>query len=155
MKVRYVVSAVIIVFAIVVGVLASIGPKLGLQTPPIEAGAMTYLTKHDLLHANEVVAAYKAVSYYTYNQGVVITDQRIFAYDGAKVHSIPLNKISMVIIKNSDLGHQEVLVAAQQDGVIGIELYHTYVPEFIEMLKVRKSIIQDTTQIKHKEAAAK
>lgn len=153
MKVRYIVSAVIIVFAVVVGVLASMGPKLGLQTPPIEKGAMEYLTKNDLLRANEVVAAYKAVSYYTYSQGVVITDERVFAYDGSKIHSIPLSKITMVIIKNSDLGHQEVLIAAQQDGVIGVELYHTYVPQLIEMLKVRKSIIQDTTQLKHKETA--
>lgn len=144
-KARYVLTLAVILCAIVVGVLASMGPKLGLQTAPIEPEAMTYLTKHNLIQADETIQAFKAISYYTYNQGAVITDKRLFVYDHNTSHSIPLSAISMVIVKNSELGHQEVIIAAQQNGVIGLELYHTYVPTLLKLLNVPSSKVQDVT----------
>ena len=146
MKARYIVSAAIIICAVIVGILASMGPKLGLQTNPIEPEAIAYLKKNNLLKPDEILEAYKAISYYTYNQGVVVTNKRIFVYDHSAIaHSIPLDSISMVIVKNSELGHQEVIVAAQQNGVIGVELYHTYVPTLIKLLGVPNSKVQDVT----------
>lgn len=144
-KARYVLTLAIILCAVVVGILASMGPKLGLQTAPIEPEAMTYITKHGFVQPGENVEAYKAISYYTYNQGAVITNKRLFVYDHNTVHSIPLSAISMVIVKNSELGHQEVIIAAQQNGVIGLELYHTYVPTLLKLLNVPSSKVQDVT----------
>lgn len=146
MKTRYLISAAVIVCAIIIGVLASMGPKLGLQTNPIEPEAVAYIKKNNMLKNGEILEAFKAISYYSFSQGAVVTDKRVFVYDqGRVVHAIPLDSISMVIVKNSELGHQEVIIAAKQNGVIGIELYHTYVPKLIKLLGVPKSKVQDGT----------
>lgn len=148
MKTRYLISAAVIICAIIIGVLASMGPKLGLQTNKIEPEAVAYLKKYNMLQNGEILEAFKAISYYSFSQGAVVTDKRVFVYDhGHIVHAIPLDSISMVIVKNSELGHQEVIIAARQNGVIGIELYHTYVPKLIKLLGVPKSKIQDSTNI--------
>lgn len=153
MKTRYIISAAVIICAIIIGVLASMGPKLGLQTNNIEPEAVAYLKKNKMLQNGEILEAFKAISYYSFSQGAVVTDKRVFIYDqGRVVHSIPLDTISMVIIKNSELGHQEVIIAARQNGVIGIELYHTYVPKLIKLLGVPKSKIHDGTGILKKNA---
>lgn len=142
MRLKYTVSAIVIVFAAVIGTLVMIGPKIGLQTPPIEPKAMAYLDQHALLNKDEQLTGYKAISYYSYNEAAVITDRRIFIYDHDKVHSIPLDKISTVMVRDSALGHQEVMISAQASGTIILEMYHTFVPKLIELLKVPSSKVK-------------
>ncbi len=153
---KYTISAIVIVCAVALGVLAAMGPKLGLQTPPIEAKAMQYIEEHNLLKADEKLEGYKATSYYSYKDGIVITNKRVFVFvDGKTVHSIALDKISLVVIKDTDLGHQEVVIAADVNGVIGFELYHTYVPKLIKMLHVKEAEIKFyTKQTAKKDAEA-
>ncbi len=142
MKVRYSVSGIVIICAIILGALTMMGPKLGLQIPPIEPKAMAHLSKAHMLTADEKLQGYKATSYYSYTSGIVVTDKRIFVYENNKQTSIPLGKITMVVIKDTELGHQEVLLGAQATGMIAFEMYHTDVPKLIDMLHVPASIIK-------------
>jgi hypothetical protein len=142
MRTKYIVLAVIVVCAVILGTLMMMGPKLGLQTPPIEAKAMSYLEKHNLLNKDESIAGFKAINYYNYDKAAVVTSKRIFVYDNGKVFSIPLNKITAVFVKDSELGQREVLVSAQTDGVIGFDVYHTSVPKLLEILQVNNSIVK-------------
>jgi len=142
MKLRYAITGVIVVCAVILGILTAMGPKLSLQTPPIEAKAMQQIEKMHLLQAGEVLEGYKATSYYTYNSGVVITNKRVISFYKDRVSSIPLDKITMVIVKDTELGHQEVLISAEADGVIGFEMYHTDVEKLINMLHVPDSIVK-------------
>ena len=50
--------------------------------------------------------------------------------------------VKMVIVKDTELGHQEVLISAEADGVIGFEMYHTDVEKLINMLHVPESIVK-------------
>jgi hypothetical protein len=142
MKLRYAITGVVVVCAVILGVLTAMGPKLSLQTPPIETKAMQQIEKMHLLQAGEVLKGYKATSYYTYGSGVVITDKRVIAFYKDRINSIPLDKITMVIVKDTELGHQEVLISAEADGVIGFEMYHTDVEKLIDMLHVPDSIVK-------------
>jgi hypothetical protein len=142
MKLRYAITGVVVLCAVILGVLTAMGPKLSLQTPPIEAKAMQQIEKLHLLQAGEVLKGYKATSYYTYSSGVVITDTRVIAFNKDRVNSIPLDKITMVIIKDTELGHQEVVISAEADGAIGFEMYHTDVEKLIDMLQVPDSIVK-------------
>ncbi len=142
MSTKYIVLAVIVVCAVILGALMMMGPKLGLQTDPIEPKAMSYLDKHNLLNKDESIAGYKAINYYNYDKAAVITNKRIFVYDNGKVFSIPLNKITAVLVKDSELGQQEVLISAQTDGVIGFDVYHSSVPKLLEILQVSNSIVK-------------
>lgn len=142
MKLRYGITSVVIVCAVVLGVLTAMGPKLSLQTPPIEAKAMQQIEKMHLLETGEVLEGYKATSYYTYNSGVVITNKRVISFHKDRVNSIPLDKITMVIVKDTELGHQEVVISAEANGVIGFEMYHTDVEKLINMLHVPESIVK-------------
>lgn len=142
MKLRYGITGVVVLCAVILGVLTAMGPKLSLQTPPIEAKAMQQIQSLNLLEPGETLEGYKATSYYTYNSGVVITNKRVIAFYKDHVNSIPLNKITMVIVKDTELGHQEVLISAEADGVIGFEMYHTDVEKLINMLQVPDSIVK-------------
>ncbi len=142
MKLRYGITIVVVVCAIILGVFTAMGPKLSLQTPPIEAKAMQQINKLNLLQAGEILEGYKATSYYTYNSGVVITNKRVIAFYKDRINSIPLDKITLVIIKDTELGHQEVLISAEADGVIAFEMYHTDVEKLINMLHVSDSIVK-------------
>lgn len=142
MRLTYIVTAFIVVCAAALGAIMIMGPKLGLQLPPIEQKAMAYLEKHHFIKKNEQIAGYKAMSIYDYSHAAVITDKRIFMYQDDTVHSIPLNKITMVSVKDSELGRQEVLISAQRDGMMMIELPHASVPQLINLLKVPSSIIK-------------
>lgn len=142
MKLRYGITGVVVLCAIILGVLTAMGPKLSLQTPPIEAKAMQQIEKLNLLQQGEVLEGFKATSYYTYNSGVVITNKRVIAFYKDRVNSIPLDKITLVIVKDTELGHQEVLISAEADGVIGFEMYHTDVEKLINMLHVPDSIVK-------------
>lgn len=145
-KLKYSISGIVILCAIALGVLAAFGPKQDLQTSTIDPKAMAYLQKHNLLQPDEEVTGYKATGYYNYNQGVVMTSKRIFIYQHDKVHSIPLDKISMFVIKDTELGHQEVLISAAVDGAIGFEVRRNRVPELLKLLKINNSIIRDHTK---------
>jgi hypothetical protein len=146
MKLRYAITAVVVFCAILLGVLTAMGPKLSLQVPPIEAKAMDYIQKHNLLNAGEVLLGYKASSYYSYKSGVVITNKRVFAFYKDQVTSIPLNKITLVVVKDADFGHQEVLISAQANGVIGLEMYHHDAAKLIDMLNVPASRVKVFTK---------
>ncbi len=140
---KYAVTTIVILCAVILIVLTAMGPKMGLQTPPIEPKAKEVITKMKFLGPNEKIEGYKSTSYYSYNSGVVVTDQRIFAFYRNKIiTSIPLNKISMVLVKDTELGHQEVLISAQSDGVIGLDLHHSDVKKFVSLLHVSKDIIK-------------
>lgn len=142
-SVKYAITTIVVVCAVILVALTVMGPKLGLQTPPIEAKAMQHLEKMNILMPKETIQGYKATSYYSYNSAVVVTDKRIFAFYRDKVlTSVPLNKITMVIVKDTELGHREVLVSAQEDGVIGVDLYHTDVEKFLDMLHVAKNKVK-------------
>jgi len=142
-KLKYSISAIIVLCAIAIGVLAIFGPKQDLQITNIDPKAMAYIQSHNLLNSDEKVTGYKATGYYNYSQGIVMTSERIFIYQHNKVHSIPLEKISMFVIKDTELGHQEVLVSAAVDGAIGFEVRKSRVPELISLLKINSSIIRD------------
>lgn len=140
---KYAVTSIVILCAVILIVLTVLGPKVGLQTPPIEPKAKAYLDKMNFIKPGEKIEGYKATSYYSYNSGVVVTNKRIFAfYRNKEITSIPLNKITMVLIKDTELGHQEVMISAQYDGVIGLDLHHGDVNKFIQMLHVPASIIK-------------
>lgn len=141
---KYAVTTIVIVCAMILIVLTALGPKVGLQTPPIEPKAQEYLSKMKFLSPDEKVVGYKATSYYSYNSGIVVTDKRIFAFYRNKIlTSIPLNKITLLLVKDTELGHQEVLISAEYDGVIGLDLYHSDVNKFIDMLHIQnKNIIK-------------
>ena len=142
-SVKYAVTTIIVVCAVILVALTVMGPKIGLQTPPIEPKAIEYLSKAHFLNPGEKLAAYKATSYYSYSSAIVVTDKRIFAFHHDKIiTSIPLDKISMVMVKESELGHQEVLVSAQADGVIGLDLHHSDVAKFVSLLHVSTNIIK-------------
>lgn len=142
MKLRYVIATIVVICAVILGVLVTMGPSLSLQTPPIEVKAQDYLNKMGFLKPSEALKAYKATSYYTYDSGVVVTDKRIFAFHKDVVYSIPLDKITMVIVKSTALGHQEVVISAEADGVIDFELYHADVDKLIDILGVSDSIVK-------------
>lgn len=133
---RTIVLGVVIVAAAAVAALLLLGPKMGLQTPPIEPKAMSYLQEHNMLHNGESITGYKAISYYNYDKAAVVTTQRLFVYNGKEVFSIPLDKITKVTIKDRQLGHQQVLISAQQNGAIDFELNHSSVPTLINLLHV-------------------
>src|SRR5579872_5191167 len=150
---KYAVTTIILVCAAILIVLTALGPKIGLQTPPIEPKAMAYLEKMHFVKPGEKIQAYKATSYYSYSSGVVVTDKRIFGFYRNRVAtSIPLNKITMVLVKDSELGHQEVIVSAQQDGVIGLDLHHGDVHKFLDMLHVSPNIVKHYTKHDIREA---
>lgn len=136
MKLPHIILAIVIICAAIVAAVLLVGPKMGLQTPPIEAKAMSYLQEHKFLKADESLTGYKALSYYNFANGAVITDQRVFVYKGDEVFSIPLDKISKVTIKNNQLGQQKVLISAQQNGMIDFDLSHKAVPALLLMLRV-------------------
>lgn len=152
MSLKYTITTIVIACAVILGVLTAMGPKLSLQTPPIEKRAMEKIDKLHLLQAGETLEAYKATSYYTYNSGVVITNKRLIAFNNDKNLSIPLDKISMVIVKDTELGHQEVMVSAEANGVIALELYHTDAQKFLNMLHVSDSLIKHYTKHDVKDA---
>lgn len=56
------------------------------------------------------------------------------------------------MIKDSELGHQEVLISAQADGVIGLDLHHSDVAKLITMLHVPTTIIKHFNKHDVKEA---
>lgn len=142
-SVKYAVTAIVVVCAVILVGLTALGPKIGLQTAPIEPKAAEHIQNLHFLHPGEKLLAFKATSYYSYKSGVVVTDKRIFAYYRDKlITSIPLDKISMVLVKDSELGHQEVLVSAQSDGVIGLDLHHSDVVKFVGLLHVSGNIIK-------------
>lgn len=144
---KYAVTTIVVVCAVILVVLTALGPKIGLQTPPIEPKAMEYINKNHFLTPGETISAYKATSYYSYNSGVVVTDKRIFAFYRNKIiTSIPLNSITMVLVKDTELGHQEVMLSAQADGVIGLDLYHSDVNKFIQVLHVPATMIKHYTK---------
>ncbi|HSX20523.1 MAG TPA: hypothetical protein VLG38_05315 [Gammaproteobacteria bacterium] len=150
---KYAVTTIVIVCAVILVALTALGPKIGLQTPPIEPKAMEYLKKMNFLQPGENIEGYKATSYYSYSSGVVVTDKRVFGfYRNRVITSIPLNKITMVLVKDTELGHQEVLISAQADGVIGLDLYHSDVDKFINMLHVPATIIKHFTKHDIREA---
>lgn len=142
MSTKHIVLAVVIVCAVLLGTLMMMGPKLGLQTPPIEEKAMTYLNEHKLIGSDETIAGFKAINYYNYDKAAVITDKRIFVYDNGKAFSIPLHKITSVFINDGQLGQQEVLITAQAAGVISLDVYRTSVPQLLQLLKVSSSIVK-------------
>lgn len=142
-KLKYTISGIVVLCAIALGIIAIVGPKQDLQTTPIDPKAVAYVEKHNLLQAGEQITAYKATGYYNYNQGVVLTNKRIFIYHHDKVHSIPIEKISMFVIKDTELGHQEVLVSASIDGAIGFEVRRARVAELIKLLNISNEIIRD------------
>lgn len=159
MKLRYVIATAVVIAVAILGVLVTMGPSLSLQTPPIETKAQDYLTKMNFLKPGEVLKGYKATSYYTYDSGVVITDKRVFAFHKDVVYSIPLDKITLVVVKSSALGHKEILISAQADGGIDIELYHADVDKLIQILGVSNNIVkeyekQDIKAAKEQEEAA-
>lgn len=140
---KYAVTTIIVVCAAILIVLTALGPKIGLQTVPIEPKAMAYLDKMKFVKEGERIEAYKATSYYSYNSGVVVTDKRIFAFYRNKIAtSIPLSKITMVLVKDSELGHQEVLISAQQNGVIALDLHHGDVSKFLRLIHASPSIVK-------------
>lgn len=140
---KYAVTTIVLVCAIILIVLTALGPKVSLQTPPIEPKAKEYISKMKFLGPKEKIEGYKATSYYSYSSGVVITNERIFAFSRDKViTSIPLNKITLVLVKETELGHQEILISAQSDGVIGLDLHHSDVQKFIDLLHVSPNIIK-------------
>lgn len=141
MKLPHVILAIVIICAAVVAAVLLIGPKMGLQTTPIEPKAMSYLKEHNFLNADESLTGYKALSYYNYARGAVITDKRLFVYNENKVFSIPLEKISKVTIKDGQLGQQKVLISAQQNGMIDFDLSHKAVPALLLMLRVPSSSV--------------
>lgn len=142
-KVKVIVPAILVVCAVVIGTLIVMGPKQSLQTPPIEKKAMAYIQKHNFLTKDEKLTGYKAISYYNYDKAAVITDKRIFIYNKDQVFSIPLNKITAVVVKDSELGQQQVLITAQSSGMINIDLYHSSVEKLIQLLGV------PNTNVKH------
>lgn len=142
---KMIILALVVLGAVVIGALMMMGPKLSLQTPPIEPKAMSYLQEHKFLHADEQIAGYKAISYYNYDNAAVITNKRVFIYDKDKVFSIPLDKISMVVLKDSELGQQEVMISAQAQGFIGFSVAHKAVPLLIELLQVPRSMVKDAS----------
>lgn len=152
MKLRYIIAGIIAICLIILAVLVAMGPSLSLQTPPIETKAMDYLNKMHFLQANETLKAYKATSYYNYDSGIVVTDSRVFAFHKDQVFSIPLDKITMVMIKSSSLGHQQVLISAEADGVIDFEIYHTDVDKLITILGVPNSMVKEFAKQDIKEA---
>ncbi len=155
MQVKYVITTIIIVCAVLLGTLTIMGPKLNLQFPPIETKALENINKMGFLKDNETLTAYKATSYYSYKSGVVVTDSRIFAFHNDKVLiSIPLSKISLIIVKDADLGHQEVIVSAQANGVIIVSLYHKDVAKFLDVLHVNDNIVKHFNKHGIKEAAS-
>jgi hypothetical protein len=103
---------------------------------------MAYINSHDMLAAGEKVTGYKAISYYNYEKAAVITDRRIFIYDKTNLFSIPLNKISQVVIKDSEIGQQRVLITAQTYGMITFDLYHSSVPTLIHLLGVPNNMVK-------------
>lgn len=140
---KYAVTTIVVVCAVILVVLTALGPKVGLQTPPIEPKAKAYLEKMNFIKKDEKIEGYKATSYYSYNSGIVVTNKRIFAFNRNKeISSIPLNKITLVLVKDTELGHQEVIISAQYDGVIGLDLHHSDVSKFLDMLHVSNSIIK-------------
>ena len=140
---KYAVTTIVVVCAVILVVLTALGPKVGLQTPPIEHKAKAYLEKMHFIRTGEKIEGYKATSYYSYNSGIVVTDKRIFAFSRDRViSSIPLNKISLVLVKDTELGHQEVVISAQFDGVIGLDLHHSDVNKFLNMLHVKPALIK-------------
>lgn len=150
---KYAVTTIVVVCAVILIVLTALGPKVGLQTPPIEPKAMEYLEKMNFIKPGEKIEGYKATSYYSYNSGVVVTNKRIFAfYRNKEITSIPLNKITVVLVKDTELGHQEVLISAQYDGVIALDLHHGDVNKFIEMLKVPATMVKHYTKHDIREA---
>jgi hypothetical protein len=143
MSLKYAISIIVVVCAIIIGILAAIGPKLGLQTPPIEEKALTNIERMHFLAGGEQIAAFKATSYYNYKSGIVVTNQRIFAYHlNIQSTSIPFNKITMVLVKDTEFGHQEVVVSAQAEGVIMLELTKSDVEKLIPMLHVPANIVK-------------
>lgn len=152
MSLKYAITTIVVVCAVILGVLAAMGPKTGLQTPPIEEKAMKQIQSKGFLSNGETLEAYKATSYYSYKCGVVVTNQRVFAfYNDELIKSIPLNKITMVIVKDTELGHQEVLVSAQARGVIGVYLTRNDAKKFVELLNVPASMVQNYTKHSIKE----
>lgn len=147
MKLKVIVPVILVVCAIVIGTLIMMGPKQSLQTPPIEAKAMSYMQKYNMIGQDEKVLGYKAISYYDYNKAAVITNKRIFVYDKDKVFSIPLSSITSVIIKNSDIGQQEVLITAQSHGMINFGIYHSSVAKLIELLNVSPNIVKNSVDL--------
>lgn len=155
MRFKYIITAIVLACAAIAGALVMMGPKMSLQIPPaIEQKAMSYLNKNKLLNNGEQVTGYKAISYYNYDQAAVLTNQRIFLYNNKKVFSILLDKITKVSIRDSELGHQRVLITASDAGAIVIELYHTEVPKLIQLLKVpsanvtQEHVTVDKTKLK-------
>lgn len=140
---KYAVTTIVVVCALILVVLTALGPRIGLQLPPIEPKAMEHIEKMKFLNQGEKIEAYKATSYYSYNSAVVVTDKRVFAFYRNKIiTSIPLNKISLVLVKDTELGHQEVMISAQVDGVIGLDLYHSDVQKFLKVLKVNPNMVK-------------
>jgi len=157
MKLSYIATSIVVLCAAGIGALIVMGPKLGLQMPPIEQKAKEYLDKHNLIKHDEKLSGYKAISLYSYSHAAVITNKRVFIYNNDKIHSIPLKKITLVNVKDTELGRQEVLISAQKDGVIILELPHTSVSQLLHILKVPSAIVKYNGQSKHlaKEMPAK
>lgn len=146
-KRKYIIAAIVIVCAGLLVGLTMVGPKIGLQTFPIEHKAMAYLDKKHFLEQDEKLVGYKATSYYSYNSGVVITNKRMFGfYNGHILTSIPLNKISMVVVKDLSFGRQEVMISAQDYGIIMLNLNNNNAKELVMMLHVPDSIVKHFTK---------
>jgi hypothetical protein len=144
-----IITTLVVICVAAVAAVIFMGPKLGLQLPPIEKKAEAYLEKHKLIARDEHLTGYKAISLYDYSHAAVITDKRIFMYNGATVHSIPLEKITLVNVRDTELGRQAVLISAQQNGSMSIEISHKSVPELIKILKVHSSIVKYSDESKH------
>jgi hypothetical protein len=142
---KKIILALAVLCAIVIGGLMTVGPKLGLQSAPIEPKAVSYLQKNNLLQKGEIVTGYKSISYYNYDHAAVITNKRVFVYDKKKVFSIPLNKITMVTVKDAELGQIDVMISAQAKGVINFAVYNKSAAELMKMLKVPSHIIKSET----------
>lgn len=152
-SVKYAITTIVIVCAVILVGLTVMGPKIGFQTPPIEPKALDHISKMHFLNPDETIQGYKATSYYSYNSGVVVTNKRIFAfYHDKVVGAIPLDGITMVMVKDTELGHQEVLVSGQTQGVIGLDLHHSDVGKLITLLHVPTSLIKYYTKHDVREA---
>lgn len=152
-SVKYAITTIVVICAVILVALTVMGPKIGLQTPPIEPKALHHVENMHFLDKDESIQAYKATSYYSYNSAVVVTNKRIFAFYRNKViSSIPLDKITMVLIKDSELGHQEVMISAQADGVIGLDLHHSDVAKLLSILHVPSNMIKHYNKHDMKEA---
>lgn len=146
-KLKYTVATVVIVCAGFLIALTTIGPKIDLQSSPIEPKAKAYLEQKNFLEDGEKIVGYKATSYYSYSSGVVITNKRMFGfYHGKMLASIPLNKITMVIVKDLEFGRQEILISAGDHGIIMMNLNRKNAKELIMMMNVPLSIVKHFTK---------